>query len=520
MPVKITELTNDLVKTIKAAQMYQTTHPSFKNFFNQLYQDLVEYLKTNYQIVFQIERFSIRYEDYVVYEETEKDISIAFRLFRDGIREIKFSEGITDDELLIFIEVISRTDRDQDIALNLWECDLSHISFYVVEEEEEKLTYSIPEMPKMEINYDEAVKGVLSKEKIEFTDKINVDITPEELRQLKSAITEVEKQIPIGIVISTLIDALKKSQSQEIIDALVEMLELSISTNDFNNACLIVNQLWNYNDINLISRIENETLVMSFAGLPDILDEQSFNDFIALIGFFSKKSVAHFVRILKNIKNQQRLEALRNRLAYICQGDPSPLIDFLKSSDLQILTNAIVILGIIKNRSVIPLLENLILHPSVQVRMAIIDALTELGEAKMIAGFLNDVQNEVRIKALHALERIKYPPIYQRLIKTIKKRAFLKLNYNEQKAYFNCLVANRDNRITRHLEQILFKWAIFSGKKYLIKRQLAAQALAKLNSSKAIEILKKGAEKRNEDIRAICKNALKFTSTKGEDKNV
>lgn len=520
MPVKITELTNDLIKTIKAAQIYQTAHPSFKNFFNQLYQDLIEYLKTNYQIVFQIERFSIRYEDYVVYEETEKDISIAFRLFRDGIREIRFSEGITDDELLIFIEVVSRTDREQDIALNLWECDLSHISFYVVEEEEEKLTYSIPEIPKMEINYDEAIKGVLSKEKIEFSDKITVDITPEELKQLKSAITEVEKQIPIGIVISTLIDALKKSQSQEIIDALVEMLELSISTNDFNNACLIVNQLWSYHDINLISRIENETMVMSFVGLPDVLDEQSFHDLIALVGFFSKKSVPYFLHVLKNMKNQQRLATLQNRLAYICQGDPSPLIDFLKSSDLQTLTNAIIILGIIKNRSVIPLLENLILHPAHRVRMAIIDALTELGEAKMIADFLNDIQTEVRIKALQALERINYPPIYQRLIKTIKKRTFLKLNYNEQKAYFNCLVANRDSRIIRHLEKILFKWAIFSGKKYLIKRQLAAQALAKLNSSKAIEILKKGTGKRNEDIRAICENALKFTSTTGEDKNV
>ncbi|MGQ9702266.1 MAG: HEAT repeat domain-containing protein [bacterium] len=514
MAVKITDLTNDLIKSIKAAQIYQTTHPSFKNFFNKLYNDLGEFLKTTYQVTFQIERFSIRYENYVVYEETEKDLSIAFRLFRDGIREIRFNEGITADELLIFLEVISRTDRDQDIALNLWECDFSHITFYVVEEEEEKIAYSIPELPKMEINYDEAVKGTLSKEKIEFADKISADITPEELRQLKSAVIEAEKQLPVRLIISTLIEVLKVNQSQEVIDALVEILELSISTNDFNNACYIVNQLWNYNDINLIAQIETEALVMGFAGLPEILDEQSFNDFTALIGFFTKKSVPHFVRILKNIKNQQRLVALQGRIAYICQGDPSPLIDFLKSSDLQILTNAIIILGLIKNRTIIPLLKNMMVHPSSQVRMAIIEAFTELGEAKMTADFLDDLHPEVRIKALKALERMNYPPIYQRLLKTIKNRNFLKLNYDEQKAYFNCLVANRDSKITRHLEQILFKWTLFSRKKYLIKRQLAAQALVKLNSPKAVEILQKGRRRRSEDIRAICENALKFVDKK------
>ncbi|MEO0107120.1 MAG: hypothetical protein ABIL46_07320, partial [candidate division WOR-3 bacterium] len=181
MAVNIQELTIGLIKTIKAAQIYQTIHPTFRNFFDQFYQDITEYLKMNYQFILQIEKFSIRSEERTLYEETEKDISIAFRLFKDGIREISFSRGITEDELLIFIEVISRSERDQDLALNLWECDFSHINFYVVEEEEEKFTYTLPELPKLEINYDEAVSEILAKEKIDFADKINIDLMPEEL---------------------------------------------------------------------------------------------------------------------------------------------------------------------------------------------------------------------------------------------------------------------------------------------------------------------------------------------------
>lgn len=302
MPVSIQELGIDFIKAVKSAQIYQSNHPTFKNFFNQFYLNLKEYLKTNFEFTLQIDRYAIRYENITIYEETEKDISIAFRLFKDGIREIKFSEGITEDELEIFLQVVSRSDREQDIALSLWECDFSHISFYVVEEEEEeKLAYSLPELPKLKIDYDEAVRGVLAKEKIDFADKISIELTPEELRSLETEISEIENQTAFNFVVPTLIDVIKNVKSKDILDSLGEILEICINNNDFYNANLIVNHLWNYMDINLIASIENEGMIMNFAPLIDTLDEQSFQDFIALVGFFSKKSIPYFIRIFKSI---------------------------------------------------------------------------------------------------------------------------------------------------------------------------------------------------------------------------
>ncbi len=513
MAGRIDELVTELTKSIKAAQIYQSTHPTFKNFFNQFYQDLVVYLRNCYQLTLQVEKFSIRYENMVVYEETEKDISIAFRLFRDGIREIRFLDGVTADEILIFLEIVSKTDKDQDIALNLWECDFTHIDFYVVEEEEdEKLTYALPQMPKLEADYEQAVRGILEKEKIEFSQSISVDITPEEMNRLKTAIAESENQTPLHVIVSTLVDVLKKIKSSEITESLAEILELCINNSDFTNACMIVNQLWNYADVNLISRIENEALIASFEGLPDILDEQAFSDFVALIGFFSKKSVPYFLRILRNVKNQERLKKLLDRLAYICQGDPVPLYEFLKVRDLTILNSAIRIIGLIGNRNAITNLKNLMLHPSAAVRIALIDAFGEMQEPFLISNFLDDREIEVRIKALRTLEKINYPQIYQRLLKTIRNSSFLRLTYDEQKAYFDCLVANHNDKTPQHLERILYKWILWGKKRYLKKRQLSAQALAKLGTQKAIDILQKGLRKKDVDIRAVCENALRHIS--------
>ncbi len=517
--VSIPDLTIGLVKTIKAAQIYQTIHPTFKSFFRQFFLDLTEYLKINYHLILQIERFALRHENTTIYEETEKDISIAFRLFKDGIREIKFTEGLTEDELLMFIEIISRAERDQDIALNLWECDFSHINFYVVEEEEEeKLAYTLPELPKLDINYDAAINEILAREKIDFQDRIPVEINPDELRILKNAIAEIENQTDFEIVTKVLLDVYKNIKTQEVVEALAEILEICLNTQDFKNANMIVNYLWNYADINLVTQIENEELVMGFAGIPDILDEQSFSDFIALVGFFSKKAVPWFIKILKNIANEERLRTLQARLAYICQGDIEPVMPFLKERDIKTLANAIVILGMIKNPGAKNHLKTLSLHPSPLVRSAIIEALSELEDAKAISTFLEDSDESVRIRALTALTKLNYPPIYSKLIKTIKHRKFFELNYTEQKAYFDCLVASGNNKLINDLASILFKWVLLNKKRYLIKRQLAARALAKIGNDRAIAVLKRGIKKRNEDIKAVCETALKFILT--ELKNV
>ncbi|MEO0107321.1 MAG: HEAT repeat domain-containing protein [candidate division WOR-3 bacterium] len=331
---------------------------------------------------------------------------------------------------------------------------------------------------------------------------------------MKSEIAEIEEQTELGVVVATLIDVFKITKCQEVVDALAEILELCINNNDFKNAILIVNYLWNYTDINLIPKIENEGMVASFAELPDILDEQSFSDFVALIGFFSKNSIPWFIRVLRNVKNDGRLRILQERLAYICQGDVEPILTFLKERDVKILTDAIIILGIIRNPAVIPRLKSLALHPSPLVRKAVIDALMEFGEAKTILEFLEDADVNVRIKALQAIGKIGYPPIYQRLIKTIKHRKFLNLNYNEQKAYFECLIANSNKKVIKDLEKILFKFVLFGKQKYLLKRQLSAHALAKIGNDAALSILKKGIQKPNEDIRAVCEVALKFVEEK------
>ena len=63
--------------------------------------------------------------------------NLAFIMFRDGIRGLTFHEGIEPTELEALVDCLARTDQladdDHDLITALWEQDLVHIEFEVVD---------------------------------------------------------------------------------------------------------------------------------------------------------------------------------------------------------------------------------------------------------------------------------------------------------------------------------------------------------------------------------------------------
>ncbi len=504
----IKDIVSSLAKTIKAIQMYGLAHPSSKNFYDPLYQKLSDFLRKNGIMDFQIEKFSIVYANSVVYEEKEKDVSLAFRLFRDGIRNISFSEGLGFDELLLFLETISRVTKEQDIALSLWENNFVHISFYVVEEEEE-MDYRIPEVKVEDFDFDAKIDELLDREKISLSEHIETNLTSNEFNGLKTEISTVEKTSIIPVAITTLINFLKAEKSQEIIDSLAQLLEQCIDNMDFYNARRIVHTLQQYTDVNPIKKFENETTIIGFDKVINTSPDKTFNEFIAFIRFFSPKSVPYFIELMTHAKRKERLSTLRSRIASITKNDPSPVLNLLNSKNTLILINVIALTGLMKLKDTAALLQPLFSHTDPLVRMEIVTALERTEKASIIARFLDDEESLVRIKGLQALTRLKYPTIYYNLLHRIKRKYFRELEFAEQKEYFNCLVANGGKEVIKHLKKILFKWLLFGRKNYAIMRKLAAMSLADINTEEASRILQRGTKKRNKDIKTACTMALR-----------
>lgn len=511
MDVSVDDIILALTKTIKSAQIYGTNHPSFQNFYTQFYQTLTDFLTSHNELNFKVDRFSLLYADRVVYEDKEKDINIAFRLFRDGVRSIGFTDGLTTDELVHFLEVISQSTKDQDIALRLWESDFTHINFYVVEEEDEVIHYTIPDAQVENIDYEAFVHEVIAKEKLGKDTLIIPDLSFEELNSLRTEIVNSKQQPIVPLAITTLTDFLNTDKSQEVINSLIELFEQCIDKRDFYNARRILHTLKDYPDVNIVAKLENETTIMGFANLFNIPEDDIFNEFIEFVGLFSKKSIPYFLKMITSVGREDRLDALKKKIADVAQEDVSLIVPFLQNEDTQTVIHAIAILILMDSNETPSLLEPLFHHPEPRVRAEVISSLARLSEPTRIIKFLDDQSSDIRIKALQALTQINYPDIYPKLLRRMTSKDFSHMDFNEQKEYFNCLVAHGDSNLVKTLKKILFKWLLFGRKKYKDMRTLAAMSLAHIGSDEAIEILRQGTKKRNRDIRLACEMALKET---------
>lgn len=501
-----------LTKSFKAMQMYGMNHSSFRHFFQPFYGKTSEYLKEHNEISFKIEKFQIVHSDQVVYKEEEMDMSIAFRLFKDGIRNISFLSGLTSDELLLFVDVISRPAKDWDVALGLWECNFTHITFYVIEAEE-VLDYRVPDVPVQYVDYDEKLKQLILREKIDIDAVIIPDLNPQEVENLKACITGEEKTAILPVVVKTLGDYLHTERSQEIIDGLIEILESCVNMKDFYNARRIAYKLKDIPDLNFIERFENETTIASFRETINVPEDDIFNEFLAFIGFFGKNSIPFLMDLLPFIERSDRLNALRHRIAHMANDEPNLVAAFLRNKEPGTVLNAVEIIGLIKPASIAKMLDPLANHPEREIRLAVIEALGNAEQIDVIAKYINDPDVEARIRSLRILSKFKRPNIYPVLIDRIGHSSFLGLDFAEQREVFNVLTTNAGDDFVKVMQDLLFRRKWFGKKKYRVIRRLAALALNQMGTEESLDVLKRGLQKRNNDIRFACESALKERSS-------
>ncbi|MGQ9603907.1 MAG: HEAT repeat domain-containing protein [bacterium] len=129
---------NLLAKAIKAYQVYLPNNIMFKRAFEELTTALQDFFFDNEALTLVVKESELIYKNQVVYSNTDKMQSIAFKLYRDGIRLISFHSDIKEEEILAFIDVLSKVHEhdhiQDDLVTLLWEKDLHGITYYEVNE--------------------------------------------------------------------------------------------------------------------------------------------------------------------------------------------------------------------------------------------------------------------------------------------------------------------------------------------------------------------------------------------------
>ncbi len=135
---QVNELLLALSRSARAFRLYDPRNALIRTFLTDLRERFQSFGREHGALSLEIEDVRILWQEQVVYEESDRERSLAFRLFRDGVRGLEFGKEVRWDELVSLLEVLSIRyvgvrQSEHDVVTLLRAADFRHIEVHAVE---------------------------------------------------------------------------------------------------------------------------------------------------------------------------------------------------------------------------------------------------------------------------------------------------------------------------------------------------------------------------------------------------
>ncbi len=134
----VREILRLLVKTQKAQRLYDSKNAVAERLELDLFERLAAFVSEEGEVQLAVLESQLLCDGSVVFESVDRTDSLAFLLYRDGIRRLSFSSGLEIQELRSFLRCLNRvavfTNDQDDLVTLLWEQDFHSIRYSAIEE--------------------------------------------------------------------------------------------------------------------------------------------------------------------------------------------------------------------------------------------------------------------------------------------------------------------------------------------------------------------------------------------------
>jgi len=133
------EVIGALDRALRTRRMYQPDHQIYQENTAEVLQRMVEFFDKYAYLRLEVVPDELRIEGQMVVQAAARPTELPFRLYKDGIREIRFHRGLTKEELLEFINIMELAAEDlshlsEDYVSLLWSKDFKNIDYLAVDE--------------------------------------------------------------------------------------------------------------------------------------------------------------------------------------------------------------------------------------------------------------------------------------------------------------------------------------------------------------------------------------------------
>jgi len=523
----VQEVVNLLIKAIKILCIYPPDNPIPKEFRHNLFRKLTEFLEENEELKLGIDQSRLLFKDSVILKEEKKDEGVAFALYRDGIRELSFHQGLEQEELFSFLEVITSCLKsslpEDDLVTLFWEKDLPHIKFLAVDE---FLTEDISDLPQptgnkdlKQLYYSEIDLKESKIKEVELPARIQVerflrdlDLVPQqELNELKFLLEKDKSFEPLKEMFFILQEVLSGdkefSDFSETVLLLEKLLDSLVSQEDFYLASEVLLLLKNLeeaeSEAGQTHRAERIKEALNRAGdkermktLTQILNQNLKADLFSVrkyLSLLSRNTIPHLVDMLGELENF----ATRSMVCTVLESWGEKSIEFLSKGVYDrrwyVVRNIVGVLGRIGSPLAIPYLKKTIGHEDLRVRKQTLEALSRIkGEeaTSILLGILEDPEEKLRVRAARFLGERPSQEAFEFISNLVIRKDFRDKNQEEKKILLEALAHIGKDKAVDLLKKLILKRAWFKKEKQKESSYLALKALASVNTSSSLEALK------------------------------
>ncbi len=550
------DLINTFVKTIKAFRLYPPENPTLVGFIDQFYRKFQLFLNKYHYFILKIGENKLSFRGVTLYENPDLKTSLAFQLYKDGLRELRFMEGLEEGEVDGLIDIMKRSDSinkmEDDLVTLMWEKDFIHISYLATDEYLEEmpaiipvnieqfranLTFEPPPQSEMgdigeetdgaEVDYYEIMKRVESPPLV-GVDRSVYFLTPDELEGLRKEVESETAPSFVFIVIDILFEilALEKSPQpyqettgvlQKLLDALITLGEFQKASELLTRVNIILNTYelkdWQVDAIRQLSDKAGEPQRIEKIGkILDKGEEIRLEEVSNYLTLLKPNSIQPLIKVLGELNNSRARRMLCEVLIEIGKGNMELIIPFIDDHRWFLVRNIAYILGRMGKESALPTIQKALNHEEARVRREAIQALGIIVSSKafdLLGKALNDQDDRNRSMAALNLARVGKKASLPALLEVVQAKDFSKRDSAEIKAFFDAIGMVGSNDALKPLEKLLEQKSWFGmGKKDEIRLR-AASALALIGTAEARSTLEAGRNSKDENIRQACLQAMK-----------
>jgi hypothetical protein len=533
-----------LSKGIRATQLYLPNNPVYQRAVDNIRAAFRQIWQATEDLVFDIGETELRWEDNVVYSQDQRSESIAWTLFKDGVRSLSFRPGVEETEIVRFLGVLQQArnlqaDAPDDLLTLLWAQDFQLISYTFRELVSENAVpiqpgAPVPTAPPSQLRqYVQEEAPPPKREGLVSIDDFDTTLYFLEDAEIDYLKRDVEREYSQDLrrnVLSMLFDLLElqtySTVRAELLSILENFIPYLLGAGDFRSVALILRETRTVLDRARELIPEHRTALEALptrlsqsdalSQLLQSLDEAAVHpteeDLAELFQELRPEALATLVGWIAKLHNERVKDLVGGAAARLAQANAPEVLKALASPDQGTQLEMVKLAGRLKLAGAADGMEPLLQAGDRGLKLAVVEALTAIASPsamRLLEAAIDDAERDVRIAAVRFLAGRAYRNAASRIEAMVTGAKLRDADLTEKMAFFEAFGTLVGPRGIATLDKMLIAKGLLGKKEDPETRACAAMALGKIRTAEARAVLERAAQDKEPLVRNAVSRALR-----------